>query len=143
MAARRRRDYAAEYAARKRRAKAAGYRSEREYKQVRKALKTPRNASPISKPIAQVTGRSQLEDAADIRRMRRESAAWSRKHSKRDTSQYVKSMSDENVRRYWAATAGAGKYTGPGAQRKIVELWKDYLVIGIGAYSDSEFDSLY
>lgn len=141
--ARKRRDYKAEYAARKRRAKAAGYRSEREYKRTRKALKTPRNASPVSRPIAEVTGREQLADAAEIRKMRREANAWSKRHSKQPSSAYVKSMSDENVRRYWLATVGASQYAGPGAQRKIVANWKDYLVNGIGLYTASEFDSLY
>lgn len=104
--ARRKRDYKAEYAASKRRATNAGYKSEREYRRVRKQLNLPPRTSPVPKriirnvrPEAINSGRT----SSELSRLRREAKQWSDTHSLRKTSKYRDSMSDEEVRRYHRA----------------------------------------
>lgn len=102
--ARKKRDYKAEYAAAKRRAQSAGYKSEREYKAVRKALGTPRNAAPAPRRIIAAAAPETLNSAAANARsmasLRREAKAWSDRHSVRSTSRYTSRMTDEQVIRY-------------------------------------------
>lgn len=102
--ARKKRDYKAEYAAAKRRATAAGYKSTREYTAVRKGLKLPPRTSPISKPIAEkitpgITATSVSANTA-LSRMRREAKKWSDVHSHSHRSRYSPSMSDDQLRKY-------------------------------------------
>lgn len=92
--ARKTRDYKAEYAAAKRRATRAGYKSEREYKRVRKELALPPRTMPVPKRIL---------EANPITALRRQSQAWSDAHSKRKNSRYRPSMPDAQVVKYHAA----------------------------------------
>lgn len=98
--ARKKRDYKAEYQARKRKATQLGYKSEREYKRARKTLSTPRNQAPPAKEeatkLAPTLGIS-------ISRIRRESKRWSNKHSHVPNSKYRDSLTDDQARRYWRA----------------------------------------
>lgn len=92
---RKQRDYKAEYAARKRRATSAGYKSVKEYSKARKTLGTPRNASPVPKRIARTESESLSRSFK-----RSEAREWSRKHSHRASSRYRESMTDAEVDRY-------------------------------------------
>lgn len=92
--ARKQRDYKAEYAAAKQRAARAGYKSEREYKQVRRELNLPRRASPVPKRILATN---------PILARRRESQRWSDRHSHKDRSRYSRTFTDAEVERYWRA----------------------------------------
>lgn len=128
--ARRKRDYKAEWAARKRRATAAGYRSVGEYSQARKKLGTPRNASPLPK---RVTERVTKTDGV----IRRESKAWSDKHSRQSSSRYRASWDDEKVGRYYD-TFVADWHSAKSKRRAITE-W----VRRGQFYSSTEYESLY
>lgn len=97
----RKRDHKAEYLARKRKAQRAGYASEREYKAARKTLGVPRNASPISRPIASTIDNSL--STKHIRYVRGQNAAWSRKHSYVSRSKFDKNMTDDQAERYYTA----------------------------------------
>jgi len=114
----RKRDHKAEYAAAKRRAKAAGYKSQREYKTVRKTLSLPPRAMPVPKPIYETS----------YPWKRAESKRWSKEHSRRYTSKYRDSLTDEQVEMYWRAYVEefdeSGK-VGATAKRKRIH---DYLV---------------
>jgi len=79
--ARKPRDHKAEYARRVERAKAAGYRSLRESKRVRKELRIPRNKPII--PKDKLLGKSPKEyrEWKDLRQ-------WSLKHSRKSRSKY-------------------------------------------------------
>ncbi len=105
--ARKPRDYKAEYAAAKRRATASGYKSEREYKQVRKALKLPRTAQPAPRRILEKTAPRKLARATNAPKVasqrRREAREWSDKHSHRPHSRYSPKMSDRQVALYHKA----------------------------------------
>lgn len=81
MAARRQRDHAAEYARRKARAQAAGYRSVYEAKKVRKELRLKRTQPLI--PKEKLLGKSPKEyrENKDVRQ-------WSLKHSRKKRSKY-------------------------------------------------------
>lgn len=105
--ARKARDYKAEYARSKARAKAAGYQSEREYKAVRKSLKLPRNAAPVprriletEKPLA--VSRAKVE-ARHMQRLRRESKRWSDTRSRVPSTKYNPRLTDDQVERYHRA----------------------------------------
>jgi len=97
--ARKQRDYKAEYRAAKLRATRAGYKSEREYKRVRRELALPRRAMPVPKRILQ---------ANPVVARRRESQRWSDEHSRRRNSRYSPSMSDADAERYWLAFVEPG-----------------------------------
>lgn len=105
--ARKKRDYKAEYAAAKRRATAAGYKSQREYKAARKALSVPRGASPVPKRIAEnvIDGgvSSATNRSSRMRQLRKESRIWSDRHSRVPRSRYSPRMSDDVVERYHRA----------------------------------------
>lgn len=116
---RRQRDYKAEYAATKRRVRASGYKSEREYRAVRKQLKLPPRTSPVPKRIQEriqpgITA-SATTSAGRIARLRRESHHWSDQHSHVKNSRYFKSFTDAQVERYWQAYV---EYPVPGTNRK-------------------------
>lgn len=105
--ARKPRDYKAEYARTKARIKAAGFKSEREYKRVRKELGLPRTAAPAPRRILAASAPEKLQAASkpsatskEISRLRRECAAWSKKHSRKKRSEYRPSLTDDQVRRY-------------------------------------------
>ena len=95
--ARKPRDYKAEYATAKRHATRAGYKSEREYKRVRKELNLPPRTSPVPKRVLELN---------PITRLRRESQKWSDEHSHRYNSRYRKTMTDAEVEAYHAAFPG-------------------------------------
>lgn len=102
--ARKKRDYKTEYAAAKRRAQAAGYKSQREYKAVRKSLSLPPRTSPVPKRVIE-SQRVGVTSAANdysrrMSRLRREARSWSDKHSHIARSRYTPSMSDEQVSDY-------------------------------------------
>ena len=92
--ARKPRDHAAEYAAAKRRATRAGYKSEREYKKVRKELNLPPRTMPVPKRVLELN---------PVTRLRRESQKWSDEHSHRYNSRYRKTLTDAEVEAYHAA----------------------------------------
>jgi len=98
--ARKQRDYKAEYAAAKARATRAGYKSEREYKRVRKELKLPPRTSPVPKRIVENV---KPGITADMSQMRRECQRWSDGHSRVDNSKYRPTMTNDQVRRYHKA----------------------------------------
>jgi hypothetical protein len=91
--ARKKRDYKAEYAAAKRRATRAGYKSEREYKTTRKLAQLPPRTSLVPKRIF----------AGNDPALRQEAREWSAIHSRRPNSKYRENMSDDQVRRYHKA----------------------------------------
>lgn len=101
--ARKQRDYKAEYARAKARATRAGYKSERQYKAVRKTLQLPRNAPVIPAWVAAPDVTATATATGGIGRLRRESREWSQKHSKVANSRYRASMTDEQVERYHRA----------------------------------------
>lgn len=136
--AKRKRDYKAEYARRKRTAQKAGYASEREYKRARKAVNTPRNASPISKPILI---RQSPSAPLTIKQIRAANAKWSRQHSKRGTSHWNASASDSQARRYYDAFIGHENVIGPGANKAFNKSLRDYLVPEI--MDSDEFENTY
>ena|SRR6266540_3888185 len=115
--ARKARDYKAEYRAAKLRATRAGYKSEREYKRVRRELALPPRTMPVPKRI--------LETNPIVAR-RRESQRWSDAHSHKDTSRYSPSLTDRQAELYHAA------YVAPYGKRmsdaKRLDLIHDYLV---------------
>lgn len=132
--ARRQRDYKKEYAATKRRIRAAGYKSEREYRAVRKELGLPRNVAPVPKRIQERIQPGITRRATDtnslISRLRRESQAWSNAHSHVENSRYKRSLTDDQVRRYWRAYV---EYPVSGSNRRNRAIEKvrrlhDYLV---------------
>lgn len=116
--ARKKRDYKAEYAAAKRRATQAGYKSEREYKTARKTLGVPRNASPIPKRL--------YTQSTSYKRV--QSKAWSKAHSNRHTSSYRDIMTDDQVDRYWAAYVEDFDESGKAGKREKQRRIHDYLV---------------
>lgn len=123
----RKRDHKAEYQARKRKALQSGYASEREYKAARKRLNVPRNASPISRPIAVTIDNTLSRD--HMRYIRRQSARWSDKHSYVTRSRFGKNMTDDQVERYYKAfvepiTEGSRRGKAKERRRRI----HDYLV---------------
>jgi len=85
--ARKPRNYAAEYAARKRRATELGYKSEREYKGARKRAEITRRELPPPKETL----------------LRREAKRWSDEHSLRRNSRYSDTLTVEQVERYHRA----------------------------------------
>jgi hypothetical protein len=94
--ARQPRDHAAEYARRKAKAQAAGYRSLREAKQARKTLRLPRNKPLI--PKAKLLGKTPQEyrENKDVR-------AWSLKHSRKARSKYKPGRDKEYQEKYFRA----------------------------------------
>lgn len=95
--ARKQRDHRAEYQARKRKATQLGYKSEREYKTARKQTAVGRRGV--------VPPKTQLAPGllVSMARLRRESKAWSKKHSRVANSEYKDSLTDDQVRRYHRA----------------------------------------
>jgi hypothetical protein len=91
--ARKRRDYRAEYQARKQRATAAGYESVRQYGKVRKELNLPPRSSPVPKRIY-LSG-TQLK--------RQQAERWSRAHSHVKRSRYKASFTNTELEAYWQA----------------------------------------
>lgn len=127
--ARKKRDYKAEYAARKRNATRAGYKSVREYSRVRKEFNLPRGTAPVPRRIAErIQPNVSAPKVSRAQRLRNEARAWSRKHSHRHTSRYRPSMTDEEVEKYhhtfveWIE--GSRKEVGREKRRRI----RDYLV---------------
>jgi len=88
------RDYKAEYAAEKLRATRAGYKSQREYKRVRKELNLPPRTMPVPKRVLELN---------PITRIRRENQRWSDEHSRRFNSRYQRTFTDDQAERYHAA----------------------------------------
>lgn len=146
--ARKQRDYKAEYAAAKKRATAAGYKSQREYKTARKALRTPRNVSPVPRTVAERSLRAEggltqaRAEQARIRRLRLESRDWSRKHSKVNTSSYSPSMSDDRVEAYHVAYVAEPPGDDRDAREEARLEWlHDYLVPNF--YTEEQWQELY
>lgn len=94
MARRKPRDYKAEYAATVARARAAGYKSEREYKKVRRELNLPPRTMPVPKRVLELN---------PLTRIRRENQAWSDAHSLRSNSKYHREFTDDQAERYHRA----------------------------------------
>ncbi len=94
----RKRNYKAEYATRKNRAKAAGYSGVREYTRTRKQLGLKPNAriSPIPKAV--------LKDSnAKDWGMRSRAKIWSDAHSRTEHSRYKETLTNAQVERYYHA----------------------------------------
>lgn len=103
----RKRDHKAEYAARKKRAKKAGYSGVSEYRRARKVLALPRRKRLPPKQIIRrydtVTNRQTMdviELSPGMSRMRREAAKWSALHSRYPRSEFDPGMSNKQVRAY-------------------------------------------
>ena len=98
------RDYKAEYAAAKARAKRAGYASQREYRAARKeaGLKGG-NVSPLRKSTKQRMYPNGMPPARGNLFKRAMSKIWSDKHSQSVRSGYNDSWSDEKVDLYYSA----------------------------------------
>lgn len=96
------RDYKAEYARRKAAAVKRGYTSPRQEYKVRRTLNLPRTRRSPARRAAE----RYLPDIKDIiapgelGRLRRESAAWSKTHSRNNKSAYDPDMTGEQVRAY-------------------------------------------
>lgn len=137
------RDYKAEYARAKARAKAAGFKSEREYKRARKGLSVPRAASPVKRLIpASELARADAK-AKDIAKIRREARRWSATHSHVTNSQYVNRMTDAQVIAYHRAYVEGNKLAGPGAGKAWHNRLKEYMVDEMGLMDEEEFENLY
>lgn len=128
---RKERDYHAEYVAAKQRATARGYKSEREYKKVRKELGLPRNVSLVPKRVLDMNTDQTTLQTAHSWRMRREAKEWSDRHSLRESSRYKPNMTDAQVERYHNAYVRDITQVSPDkierARRKLQAL-HDYLV---------------
>src|SRR5688572_10698482 len=93
--ARRNRDYAKEYAAAKKRANAAGYKSQREYKQARKRLGVKgARVSPVPKRVAS----SIISAGADRDTRARQ---WSNRHSKVTESRWSDTFNETQREAYF------------------------------------------
>lgn len=102
-----RRDYKAEYARTKARAKAAGYSGEREYRSVRRALALPPRSSPISRRVLSRSAPERLNAAAsetaDLARIRREARRWSETRSQLDSTKLPRGLTEKQIRAYHKA----------------------------------------
>lgn len=94
---RKQRDYAAEYAAAKRRATAKGYKSEREYKAVSKATG---GKAPDRRALSEEFIADAKKERSAISKLRKEAREWSTKRSHVDTSRYSSRMTDAQARAY-------------------------------------------
>lgn len=99
----RKRDYKKEYAASKAKAKAAGYKSQREYRKARKDLGLKgRGVSPLHKAT-----KAKMYPVATppqtLRKIRRLCQEWSDEHSQNDRSKYNPQWSDAKVLKYYIA----------------------------------------
>ena len=145
--ARKQRDYKAEYRRSKERAQASGYKSEREYKAVRKALGTPRGAMPAPRRVMAAAAPERLNaaqaEARAIAAKRRAAASWSKKHSHVGTSAYTKRMTDSEVEAYYRAylepLTGLSKKTARDEKRRRI---KEYMV-SQGLMTPSEWEEKY
>lgn len=129
MATRRRRNYKAEYAARKQRARAAGYESIREYTAARKRLGTPRRASPVPKRVSEaIIAAGNTRDQA--------AKAWSNRHSKVKESAWSDSFNESQREAYF------NTYVKPSRNRaKWKKSQHDYLVPAF--YTEEEYNERY
>lgn len=135
------RDYKAEEARRNAKARELGFTSrahmrralKQGWKPVRKSAK-PR--SPIDYVSTKTTAKPAPPSGA-LSRLRRESADWSRKHSRMETSQYDPSFTPTQVRRYHAA------YVNPSTKASRIEngfdALRDWLISTMSYYTDEEF----
>jgi hypothetical protein len=125
----RNRDYKAEYAAAKRRAKSAGYQSEREYKAVRKALGIGRRDPIIPRTIANPTRvESAPAEARRISKVRRDNRRWSQKHSRKTSTEYNPRVTDAQAEAYHAAWVEPVDESGKQGRDVKRRVMKDYLV---------------
>lgn len=166
--AKRSRDYRAEEARRNQRAKALGFTTRAQLRRAQKyGYKPPRKTANPRSPIvpllgqpirprdlAQFTAKATRKPPAKpvgggalpgtggrLQRLRRESQAWSNRHSRLDTSRFDPSFPAERVRRYHAA------FVDPDTRAWKIEngldSLRDYLVDEMGFYDDIEFDERY
>lgn len=126
----RQRDYRAEYAARKARAKAAGYTGVTEYSRARKGL--PRGASPLPKS-------AKLYAESD---QRRRAYKWSRTHSHSARSRYTASMSDKQVTAFLDAFDVTWGHT-KAERRERLEALHDYLMEYDDDFDEGDWDESY
>ena len=126
----RRRDYKAEYARAKARATAAGYKSEREYKQARKRLGVHGGrVSPVPKRVLTAI----VDAGADRDRAAR---AWSKRHSKVRESAWSDSFDESQRAAYFNI------YVKPSRNRAKWKTWQhDFLVPEF--YSEEEYNERY
>jgi len=129
--AKRQRDHAAEYARRKARAQAAGYRSVYEAKQARKALGLKRTQRII--PKDKLLGKSPREyrEWKDLR-------AWSLKHSRQKRSKYRPSQGSDYETAYFKAYVNRKEKP----HEEILADLKDYLFEYEGM-TDEEWEESY
>ena len=129
--ARKPRDYKAEYARSKARAKSLGYRSQREYKRTRANVRaanpefTSRTKLPPKSEVSALFG----EVFSSVSRLRREAEEWSNKHSHSPRSAYKPSMTDAQVRKYHRAFVEKPDTGSRRRNKKQKMKWlRDYLV---------------
>lgn len=135
--AKRVRDYKAEYATAKRRAKQAGYKSQREYKRARKALQLPRNVSPVPRRVIERIDPGVLIPEG-TKAIRTGNARWSNKHSRVPNSKWNPKWDDTRARAYHLAFVLESKH-GP---EKLSRLY-DYLVALYAMVTESEWEQNY
>jgi len=142
-----RRDYAAEYAATKRRAQSAGYQSERQYRKARKAVQTPKRAMPIRRETLETLEPGALERGGaairEDRAKRKKARKWSEKRSHEPTTRYSAKFPAEQVDAYIDTWVDKPKRHGPGAKRAHLDRMENYLVDVAKYMTRTEFNELY
>lgn len=122
----RKRNYKAEYKARKRKAQRSGYKSVKEYAAVRKSLALPARSSPIPKRILETQKPGYVDSIipSALGRMRAECEIWSTTHSQINRSEYKPSFTPEQVRQYHKAyveyPAGLSRRKGAKEKKKRI-----------------------
>jgi hypothetical protein len=130
----RKRNYKKEYAASKRKAKSAGYKSVRQYSKVRKSLAIPRNASPVPRRVLDRQRPRFIEtlDAGipNLDGMIAASQFWSDHHSHEDTSRFNPDWSAVRILDYHHAYVqmpeGSRRKRGRNKQLRISQYVKKY-----------------
>lgn len=114
----RKRDYKAEYRARKLKAAKSGYKSVRQYKAARKAGSVPRGAEPVRpRQMARTVG-------GDFKRQTVRN--WSRKHSHVKSTHYLPSWTDKQVDDFFNAYIAQPSEDNETVKKDIWRYHRDY-----------------
>lgn len=149
--ARRQRDYAAEYRARKVKAAQSGYASEREYKAARRIAK--RTGAPVSREklkarVADLDSALKAERAAKVKREKllkanrlySETKAFSATAGKGDDS--FAGMSDEKLQAYYDAYPHPSHGYDKSRQHKDYS-WLEAYLVGFAGWTQEQFEQAY
>lgn len=132
MARRSNRDYRAEYAARNARAQALGFESYSQLRRAQERQEFSRRIGPAFPSYAKAGFRTQ----EDYQQSRKEAQQWSKRHSQKESSAYVKGMNAEQLAAYNQAFINT-RFTSH-AQR--IEELRYYLVDVMEYMTDEEFE---